>query len=189
MNSSKPTPSSTLPDWSREKPRRLFDPSRRLIRAIRKYEVWQNPTGFGKVLAPLMRRRWAISHLFWSVITAAEIPLNCQIEGGLILPHPSGVVVHPEARIGPNCLLGAHVVVGVGKIPGTPSLVGHVTVHAGACILGGIEIGQHTQVGANAVVIDNIPAFSTAVGVPAKPKPRKDLPDDVMLPTSQKHNP
>ncbi len=46
-----------------------------------------------------------LRHRFWSVVSGAEIPLNAvRIAGGLLLPHPHGVVVHPEAVIGPNCL-------------------------------------------------------------------------------------
>jgi serine O-acetyltransferase len=109
-----------------------------------------------------------LRHRFWSVVTGADIPLNAGgIGGGLLLPHPNGVVIHPEAHIGPNCLLFQQVTIGTGSTPGTPRIGGHVDVGAGAKILGGVVIGDHAVIGANAVVVTDVPAWSVAVGVPA----------------------
>lgn len=54
--------------------------------------------------------------------------------------------------------------------------MGQVDVGAGACILGGVYIGEHSKIGANAVVLDDVPPRSTAVGLPAKVLTRKDQP-------------
>ena len=93
--------SVTEPDWSREKPRQLWDPSRRLLAAVRGY---QRNRGDGWLRA-LRRKWWVVHHRFWSVVTQAEIDLNCGIGGGLLLPHPNGIVIHPDAKIGPNFLV------------------------------------------------------------------------------------
>ena len=100
-------------------------------------------------------------------MSGAEIPLNCQIEGGLLLPHPNGVVIHPAARIGPNCLIFQQVTLGTRGGPEAPILQGHVDVGAGAKILGGVVIGEHAQIGANAVVTKDVPPHAVAMGVPA----------------------
>ena len=84
-----------------------------------------------------------------------------------MMPHPNGVVVHPEAVIGPNCLLFQQVTIGSGPRPGLPKLGGHVDVGPGAKILGGVTIGDHAVIGANAVVVSDVPAGAVAVGVPA----------------------
>jgi len=55
-----------------------------------------------------------------------------------------------------------------GPKPGAPILGGHVDVGAGAKILGGVKIGDHAIIGANAVVIQDVPPRATAVGVPAR---------------------
>jgi serine O-acetyltransferase len=116
-----------------------------------------------------MKRRWVFSHRFWSVITGADIPINCRIQGGLLIPHPNGIVIHPKAEIGPNCLIFQQVTIGTNnRKPIPPSLSGHVDVGAGAKILGPVTIGKHAKIGANAVVIDDVPQGSTAVGIPAK---------------------
>ena len=72
-------------------------------------------------------------------------------------------VVHPAARIGVNCLLFQQV-----TITGGVTLGGHVDIGAGAKILGPVTIGDHARIGANAVVTRDVPACSTAVGVPAR---------------------
>lgn len=150
------------PDWSREAPVRGWDPSRRLLGAIRDYQSAGQGTGAG------LRRRWAaLRHRFWSLVTQAEIDLNARIGGGLLLPHPNGIVIHPEAEIGPNCLIFQQVTLGIGA-GGAPRLGGHVDVGAGARLLGPITVGDHAVIGANAVVLRDVPAGATAVGVPAR---------------------
>ena len=104
---------------------------------------------------------------FWTVVTGAEIPLNAQIGGGLLIPHPNGIVIHSGAVIGPNCLIFQQVTIGSGK-GGLPTIGGHVDIGAGAKVLGGIIIGDHARIGANAVVITDVPAGATAVGIPAR---------------------
>lgn len=148
-------------DWDRETPRRFWDPARQLLRAIRAYQAADAGT---------VRRKMAVlRYRFWSVISQAEIDLNTQITGGLLLPHPNGIVIHPEVKIGPNCLIFQQVTLGTdGKRYGSPQLGAHVDVGAGARILGPVKIGDHAVIGANAVVLTDVPAHATAVGIPAR---------------------
>ncbi len=150
--------SATDPDWPREAPLRLWDPSRRLLRAIRRY---------GRA-GPLARRWWVLSHRFWSVVTGADIPLVAALGGGLRIPHPNGIVIHSDARVGPNCTVMAQVTLGTDRSGHAPRIGGHVDIGAGAKIIGGVTIGDHAQIGANAVVVTDVPAGATAVGVPAR---------------------
>lgn len=80
------------------------------------------------------------------------------------MPHPNGIVIHPAATIGPNCMIFQQVTIG----GGAPVIHGHVDIGAGAKILGDVVVGQHAKIGANAVVLTDVPAFATAVGVPAR---------------------
>ncbi|MBR0995454.1 serine acetyltransferase [Bradyrhizobium japonicum] len=141
--------SATTPDWSREAVTAFWQPSRQLLKTIRGYQRHRNRRG---VLSQLARRRYALEHRFWSVVTGADIPLTCQIGGGLMMPHPNGIVIHPDAIIGVNCLLFQQVTLGTRRGGGVPILEGHVDVGAGAKVVGTVIIPAHSEVAANAVV-------------------------------------
>jgi serine O-acetyltransferase len=154
--------SATEPDWSRERQfPGQWEPSKRLLKSIRDYQRAKARR------AGLASKFAVLRHRFWSVVTGADIPLNCRIGGGLLIPHPNGIVIHPDAEVGPNCLLFQQVTIGDvhGKVP---RVGGHVDVGAGAKLIGGIVIGDHAVIGANSVVTSDVPAGATAVGVPAR---------------------
>jgi serine O-acetyltransferase len=158
-----PEPSASVADWSREhKPFWAWMPSRSLLASIRAY---QRIAG-SRLPWHALRRRWLVlTHRFWSVITGADIPLGCSIGGGLLLPHPNGVVIHNDVEIGPNCLIFQQVTLGArrGRVP---RIGGHVDISAGAKLLGGIVVGDDAVIGANAVVLDDVPPGATVVGIP-----------------------
>jgi serine O-acetyltransferase len=159
-----PEISASEPDWSRERPGRGHaKASLALLASIRAYQA----AGRSAIKSPI--RLWAVvRHRFWSIITGAEIPLNCKIGGGLLIPHPNGIVIHHGARIGVNCLIHQQVTIGLIDTTGLPIIGGHVDIGAGAKILGPVTIGDHARIGANAVVLCDVPAGATAVGIPAR---------------------
>ena len=84
------------------------------------------------------------------------------------MPHPNGIVIHPMARIGPNCLIFQQVTIGTRRgVKMLPMIGGHVDIGAGAKILGNVRIGDHASIGANAVVLKDVSAGKTAIGIPA----------------------
>jgi len=147
------------PDWSREKPRRFWDPGRKLLKAMRDYQEIGNPTN---PIALAKKKICVLRHFFWAAISGAEIPLNCNIEGGLLIPHPNGIVIHPKTTIGPNCLILQQV-----TLTGGVYLGYHVDIGSGAKILGPLTIGHSVRVGANAVVTKDVSENVTVAGVPA----------------------
>jgi serine O-acetyltransferase len=158
--------SATVPDWSRERIGGLYDPPRKLLYHLRAY---QECRGRGGLLRRVKSRWHVLWYRFWSAVCGAEIDLKVQIGGGLLIPHPNGIVIFPDVVIGANCLIFQQVTLGIGgRIPGCPVIGGHVDVGAGAKILGGVTIGDHAKIGANAVVLDDVPSGATAVGVPAR---------------------
>ncbi len=113
--------------------------------------------------------KWAVfRHRFWSVVTGADIPINSRLGGGLLLPHPNGIVIHPDAVIGPNCLILQQVTLGTAKTGGVPSLGAGVDIGAGAKLLGEFHVGDYAAIGAMAVVTRAVPARSLVVGIPAR---------------------
>jgi serine O-acetyltransferase len=158
--------SATVPDWSRERVRKFFDPSRQLLRHLRGFQRAVESSRFPRT--PRVLWHLALFRM-WSIVTGAEIDVSTRIGGGLLMPHPNGIVIHPEAIVGPNCLIFQQVTLGAGgPIAGCPKLGGHVDVGAGAKILGGVTIGDHARIGANAVVLTDVASRATAVGVPAR---------------------
>ena len=96
--------------------------------------------------------------------TEASFGPGCELAyGGL------GIVVHPKSRIGARVLIGPHVTIG-GRSGsrGAPTIEDDVKIGAGACLLGDIHVGCGANIGANAVVIHDVPAHATVAGVPAR---------------------
>lgn len=148
------------PDWSREQPRRWWDPSRQLLRSIRNYQKWK---AYGGLVGAVLRRVYVLHYRFWTVVAGTDIQLDSQIAGGLILLHPNGVVIHPTASIGPNCCILQQV-----TITTRVKIGAHVFIGAGAKVMHEVTVGDNAKIGANAVVLCDVPAGATAVGVPAR---------------------
>ena len=103
--------------------------------------------------------------------TGIEIHPGAKIGRGLVLDHGMGVVIGETAEIGDDVLLYHGVTLGgTGKDKGKrhPTLGNNVVIGAGAKVLGPIYIGSNSKVGANSVVLKDVPEGATAVGIPAK---------------------
>jgi serine O-acetyltransferase len=102
-------------------------------------------------------------------LTGIEIHPGAQIGKGFFIDHGMGVVIGETTIIGDNVTIFQGVTLGgTGKEKGKrhPTLGNGVVVGTGACVLGNIHIGDNSNVGANAVVVRDVPANSTVVGVP-----------------------
>ncbi len=98
------------------------------------------------------------------------------IKKGTYFPHPVGIVISSAATIGKNCIIYQNVTIGaktfqqgdVRIVDNYPCIGDNVTIYAGAVICGPVKIGDNAVIGANSVVINDVPANSIAIGVPAK---------------------
>lgn len=81
-----------------------------------------------------------------------------------------GVVIHPKAIIGNNCLIGTNVTLGAKSDmePEAPTIGNNVYISTGSKLIGNINIGNNIVIGANSVVMINVPDNSVVAGVPAK---------------------
>ncbi len=127
-----------------------------------------------------------ISHKLWNMglplfprilsqlnrsLTGIEIHPGAQIGKGVFIDHGMGVVIGETTEIGNHCLLYQGVTLGgTGKSHGKrhPTLSENVVVGAGAKVLGAIKVGANTRIGAGSVVVRDVEANSTVVGVPGR---------------------
>ena len=103
--------------------------------------------------------------------TGVEIHPGAKIGRGVFIDHGCGIVIGETAEVGDGCTLYQGVTLGgTGKDVGKrhPTLGKNVTVGSGAKVLGPFTIGDNSKIAAGAVVLEEIPANATAVGVPAK---------------------
>ncbi len=127
-----------------------------------------------------------LSHLLWKTrlpliprilsqitrsFTGIEIHPGAKIGRGVFIDHGMGVVIGETAEVGNKCLLYQGVTLGgTGKDHGKrhPTLEENVVVGAGAKVLGSIVVGSNTRIGAGSVVVKNVSANSTVVGIPGR---------------------
>jgi serine O-acetyltransferase len=100
------------------------------------------------------------------VLYGFDIPASVPVGPGLYVPHPVGTVVMAE-RIGSQVTLVSGITIGMRNVHRFPIIGDRVYVGAGARVLGGIRIGDDASIGANAVVLHDVPDNAVAVGVPA----------------------
>ncbi|MEM7682855.1 MAG: serine O-acetyltransferase [Planctomycetota bacterium] len=105
-----------------------------------------------------------------------ELPYSAQVGRGVVIEHQGAIVVHGSAVLGDGCVIRQGVTIGnryLDKPLEAPVLGRNVNVGAGAKLLGAITLGDGSSVGANAVVLQDVPAKAAAVGIPAKVIPAK----------------
>ena len=105
--------------------------------------------------------------------TGIEIHPGATIGKGFFIDHGMGVVIGETSVVGDDVKMFHGVTLGgVGNQKGKrhPTVGNNVTIGAGAKVLGNIHIGEYANIGANAVVLKDVPPFTTAVGVPAEIK-------------------
>ena len=127
--------------------------------ALMRFQFWCVRVGLPTLFAAKL--------LFW--FFKIEISKHATIGPGLRLPHPMGIIIAPNVRIGENCDLYADVrlVLAHGNKQG-PVIGNHAFLGDGAKVVGAVTVGDHAIIGVSTVVTRDIPANATAVGIPAK---------------------
>lgn len=119
---------------------------------------------------------------FTRFLTGIEIHPGATIGRRFFIDHGMGVVIGETAEIGDDCMLYHGVTLGgvsLKHVKRHPTLGDRVTVGAGAKILGPVEIGDDSSVGANAVVVKSAPENSIVVGIPGVAKPAKSSKEEL----------
>jgi serine O-acetyltransferase len=117
-------------------------------------------------------RLYYLSHRLWAkghsrsallvmclnrILTGVEIPPSVEIGPRLMIMHGTGIVMHPDVRLGTQCTVYQNVTIGCAVEDGLPPIVGDdVTFYPGACVVGDIAIGDGARIGANTVVMRDV---------------------------------
>lgn len=117
----------------------------------------------GKFIAKILR-------YFSCAFFACDISYYSEIDGGVYIPHPTGIVIGDQVKIGSGTTILQQVTLGTKVKQGKdyPTIGKNVYLGAGCRIIGAINLGDDVIVGANSVVIKSIPKGKKAVGVPAR---------------------
>ena len=143
-----------------------------------KFEIWLTYSGvhalswhrvahfFHKIKLKLLARTISQMAKFF---TGIEIHPAAKIAGGVFIDHGTGVVIGETAEIEEGVVIYQGVTLGgTGKETGKrhPTIKKGVILSAGCKVLGGFTVGEHAKIGAGAVVLKEVPAYATVVGVP-----------------------
>lgn len=112
---------------------------------------------------------------FSRFLTGIDIHPGAKVGKRVIIDHGMGTVIGETAEIGDDVIIYQGVTLGgtqLDKVKRHPTLECNVVVGAGAKVLGNITVGRGSRIGANSVVIEPVPPFSTVVGIPGKIIPR-----------------
>ncbi len=141
--------------------------------AVHRFGVWRMTVRPKLLRAPLsVIYRWAYRHC--RNVYGIELPYTVVLGRRVVFEHQGGIVIHGNSQIGDECIIRQNCTFGIRTMTAlheAPILEQGVNVGAGAVILGAVRIGRHSAIGANAVVLSDVPENSLAIGVPAKTQP------------------
>jgi serine O-acetyltransferase len=148
-------------DWTRPGFRAL---------AVYRFGVWRLAIEPKLLRAPLtVIYRFLFRHC--RTVYGIELPYTATVGRGVVIEHQGGIVVHGAAVIGDRCIIRQGCTLGIKRISErtmAPFLEEGVELGAGAVVLGPVRIGAGATIGANAVVLRDVPPGALAAGVPAK---------------------
>jgi serine O-acetyltransferase len=121
---------------------------------------------------------YRILKLLSQILTGIDLPCETRVGRRFLIEHFGDVIISGDTVIGDDVIVRNGVTLGLKRTgePGAPMIGNRVDIGAGAKVLGPIHIGDDVAIGANAVVITDVPANSLAVGVPARIRPKRTPP-------------
>ena len=143
------------------------------VMVVYRFGCWRYTIKSGLLRKPFSLL-YKIFYKFIQVITGIELPCEVAVGKNFRIDHFGGIIISGFASFGDNCVIRDGVTVGLRRVddPVAPQIGNNVDIGTGAKVLGGITIGDDVVIGANAVVLEDVPSNSIAVGVPARIKTR-----------------
>ncbi len=149
-------------------------------------ELWMEPAVWAiacyrlanwlEVARPMALVRWPLKVVSYATNKACEVVMEMCIDaqatigGGLYIGHIGGVHISPQAVLGRRCDVAHRVTIGASAMgrEGAPALGDDVYIGTGATLVGKIKVGDGAKIAANTLVIGNVPAGATVMGVPGR---------------------
>lgn len=142
--------------------------------AVHRFGVWRM-----SVRPKLIRAPFSILYRFafryCRNVYGIEIPYTVKIGTGVVIEHQGSIVLHGKTVIGDRTIIRQNCTLGIRsleRLDEAPVIGSDVNIGAGAVILGKVHVGDGAAIGANAVVLKDVPAGWLATGVPAVARPR-----------------
>jgi serine O-acetyltransferase len=149
--------------------------------AVHRYGNWRMD-----IRPKLLRASFSLSHALLArlaeLIGGIHLPYTVRLGRRVRIWHHGGIVLHARS-IGDDVHIRQNTTFGIAsqnRRTDIPTIEARVDIGCGACVLGNVTIGHDSIIGANAVVVSDIPPHSTAVGIPARVI-KRSLPEDARL--------
>lgn len=137
--------------------------------SVYRFGRWRYGVRFRILRAPLSFV-YKVLKILCQILTGIDLPCEVTIGQRFKIEHFGGIIVSGDAIFGDDVVIRNGVTVGLRRtgVSGAPVIGNRVDIGAGAKILGAITIGDDAAIGANAVVLEDVPSNFIAVGVPAR---------------------
>lgn len=146
------------------------------VMCVYRFGRWRYGIRFSLV-RKLFSLLYKIAYKLVQILTGVELPCEAELGDRFRIDHFGDIIISGYARFGDDCVVRNGVTVGLRheREPAAPRIGHRVSIGAGAKVLGPITLGDDVDVGANAVVIHDVPERHIAVGIPARNIPKKSL--------------
>lgn len=149
--------------------RAAIDPSISHLKAYLLYPGYRLMTHYRRIRA-LSKKKYLKLLMLWErliyhrlcVRYGCDIPSNVKIGKGFVIKHPIGIVINSHCVIGENCSIRTGALVGGGRT-GNPTIGNNVNIGGHAIVIGGIHIGDDSDIGAGAIVTHDVPPGSVVL--------------------------
>ena len=135
--------------------------------AVYRFGNWADSRS-NPLVRSLFSKVYAALDTLSQITTGVTMNRDVRIGEGLHLIHTGIIIIHPDVVIGDRVGIAQNVTIGTNMGPEVPIIGDDAFIGAGACIIGKVRIGKGARVGANSLVINDVPDGCVAVGVPAK---------------------
>lgn len=152
--------------------------------ATHRWGTWIASPGFPRALRPVASAAQQLAYVLVRNVAGIQIPHTVQMGRRVRIAHQHGIVIHPHAEIGDDCVIRQGVTLGAGSgDPATfhaqaPRIGRGVSLGAGCVLVGRVVVGDGATIGPNAVVMTHVPAGATVLAPPPRVIPARPRPGD-----------